>query len=228
MVPGWTEREMRIAAWGRRDLVADLDRNRRTQAATGPRCTVGVASWRSVFQRGIGVLVAHVLGISGLGAAHDARPDRKKKKHKKKPDRCHTLRRSSGWKTCGNGCCLRGRQVCCADPFTASGKSCHPRDTVCCPKDFGGGGTCSQDEECCPPPRGGRFRTCARPAVGDHCCPVNSGGFCTATRGCCPSDLTNAENGGCCQGACCNDDADCTAQPGDPDFSCSNGCCTEA
>jgi hypothetical protein len=190
------------------------------------RGAVGAASRRGVLRIGIGTVAASALGVRGLNAEQFAHA-RKKKKRRKKRDRCRLLRgQSIGRFACGDGCCLRDRQVCCDDPSDPSGKSCFPRDSVCCPAALGGG-ACNEGHQCCSPAAGAPQASCANLSQGQHCCPPNSGGACEATFECCPSAFTNDENRGCCQegSPCCNDDDDCFDLVGDPDAVCADGCC---
>jgi hypothetical protein len=153
------------------------------------RDAVSVASRRKILKTGISALAMSALGIFGRGGAHDARAKNQKRKNKRKHKgvRCRHLRgHSGGWFACGDGCCLKGHRVCCADLSDPSGKSCFPHGSVCCPAEFGGG-ACDEGHHCCPP-------SCSNEA-NNRCCPEG--------QKCCNDAAECTDPGARCELGCC-------------------------
>jgi hypothetical protein len=171
-------------------------------------------------RRVLGAVAAIAFGaVSSLVDLADVEADKNKGKGKgkKKGSRCP----SYAPKECGRDCCTRDYPKCCKEQYAPGGSTCYQSHYKCCPVEYGGG-ACTFNEECCPPRKGEIYNYCINPALGEHCCPLNSGGYCFPGSSCCPPELTNANNFGCCPGgrACCNIDGECpTGQR------CSFGCC---
>jgi hypothetical protein len=70
MVPGWTEREARIAAWRRRDLIADMERTH--QSNSNPKQTAVARNVR-VWLKNARARVSHWFGPRGADKRYAAR-----------------------------------------------------------------------------------------------------------------------------------------------------------
>jgi hypothetical protein len=169
-------------------------------------------------RRLLGLLPVALIGaaMSG-GASTEAKRKRRRKKRKKRHRRCP----SSAPKECGGNCCAKDAPVCCKNPYRRGGTECLGKHYRCCPVEFGGG-ACTFNEVCCPPRKGGIFPLCTNPVLGEHCCPLDSGGYCRPSESCCAPGMTNGDNYGCCETgrACCNGDGDCGVG-----LTCYFGCC---
>lgn len=171
---------------------------------------------------GLGALAPLIGYVDGEAGKNKKKNKKKRKKRNKKKDENICAKNYPHFCPVDRWCCSRDYPVCCMAPFEPDGIDCFESYYQCCPVEYGGG-ACTFNEACCPPRKGELEKNCINPALGEHCCPLDSGGYCYPNETCCPPALTNANNYGCCDSAaCCNSGSDCNLEAGER---CSGGCC---
>jgi hypothetical protein len=192
----------KLAGWRITDLIAEVDRQHRSQLAQpGGRClpssVEATASRRAIARVLAGGAFAGLAGRFGVVEESSAKRKRKKKKKvcwgaapvycSPTADEPMAYCYPDGATCCssaqGGGACPPGSECCHPSPLEPAG-SCSPTGYRCCPAATGS--FCPQfAPNCCPPTPQDPLGLCM--PTGNQCCTAaQGGGFCREDETCCP------------------------------------------